>query len=176
MLLTKAFLQEMFPCPAVLGRNSWLSRCQSLLGRECTQVLVHEMNDLLLPCQSSVTHTCNPSYSEGRDQDCHLRPVRANSSRDPISKIFNTKNDCWSDSRCRPWVQTPPVSHTQKKVQYQALIFNCDSSDWTIPIVLTMEAFWENGIQALQKFLSALLSVFISSLLNCYVIQFLHYS
>jgi hypothetical protein len=41
-----------------------------------------------------VAHTCNPSYSGGRDQEDHiLKPARANSSRDPISKLLITK--CW---------------------------------------------------------------------------------
>jgi hypothetical protein len=34
-----------------------------------------------------VTHTCNPSYSRGRDQEDHgSKPVQANRSWDPISK------------------------------------------------------------------------------------------
>jgi hypothetical protein len=34
-----------------------------------------------------VAHVCNPSYSEGRDQeDSGLKPARANSSQDPVSK------------------------------------------------------------------------------------------
>jgi hypothetical protein len=34
-----------------------------------------------------VAHTCNPSYSGDRDQeDCGLKPVRANSLRKPVSK------------------------------------------------------------------------------------------
>jgi hypothetical protein len=34
-----------------------------------------------------VIHTCNPSYSGGRDQeDRGLRPSQANSSKDPILK------------------------------------------------------------------------------------------
>jgi hypothetical protein len=34
-----------------------------------------------------VAHACNPSYSEGRDQeDMGSKTVQANSSRDPISK------------------------------------------------------------------------------------------
>jgi hypothetical protein len=38
-----------------------------------------------------VAHTCNPSYSGGRDQEDHnLKPVWANNSQDPISKISNT--------------------------------------------------------------------------------------
>jgi hypothetical protein len=39
-----------------------------------------------------VAHTCNPSYSGGRDQeDCGLMPAPANSFREPILKIHNTK-------------------------------------------------------------------------------------
>jgi hypothetical protein len=39
-----------------------------------------------------VAHTCNPSYSGGRDQeDRSLKPAQANSSQDPIFKILNTK-------------------------------------------------------------------------------------
>jgi hypothetical protein len=34
-----------------------------------------------------VAHACNPSYSRGKDEeDRGLKPARANSSRDPISK------------------------------------------------------------------------------------------
>jgi hypothetical protein len=34
-----------------------------------------------------MAHTCNPSYSGGRDQeDCGLKAVWANSLQDPISK------------------------------------------------------------------------------------------
>jgi hypothetical protein len=36
-------------------------------------------------CWVPVAHTCNPSYSEGRDQEDHgLKPAEANSSQDPI--------------------------------------------------------------------------------------------
>jgi hypothetical protein len=39
-----------------------------------------------------VAHTCNPSFSGGRDQeDLGSKPAGANSSQDPISKIPNTK-------------------------------------------------------------------------------------
>jgi hypothetical protein len=45
-----------------------------------------------------VTHACNPSYSGGRDQKDHgSEPAWANSSRDPILKIPNTKQGWWSD-------------------------------------------------------------------------------
>jgi hypothetical protein len=34
-----------------------------------------------------VAHTCNPSYSGGRDQEARdSKPAQANSSQDPISK------------------------------------------------------------------------------------------
>jgi hypothetical protein len=37
--------------------------------------------------QALVTHTCDPSYSGGRDlEDLGLKPAQANSSRDPISR------------------------------------------------------------------------------------------
>jgi hypothetical protein len=40
-----------------------------------------------------VAHTCNPSYSGGRDQkDCGLKPAWANSFQDTISKYPITKN------------------------------------------------------------------------------------
>jgi hypothetical protein len=43
-------------------------------------------------CWVLVAHTCNPSYSGGRNQEDHgLKPAQANSSRDPISKILITK-------------------------------------------------------------------------------------
>jgi hypothetical protein len=36
-------------------------------------------------CWAPVAHTCNPSYSGGRDQeDCSLKPAWANSLRDSI--------------------------------------------------------------------------------------------
>jgi hypothetical protein len=42
--------------------------------------------------QALVAHSYNPSYSGDRDQeDCGLKPARANSSRDPISKSPSQK-------------------------------------------------------------------------------------
>jgi hypothetical protein len=39
-----------------------------------------------------LAHSCNPSYSEGRNQeDFSLKPAPANSSQNPIWKIPNTK-------------------------------------------------------------------------------------
>jgi hypothetical protein len=53
--------------------------------------------------QLPVAHTCNPSYSEGSDQeDCCSKLARANSLRDPILKTSNSKKGWWIGSRCRP--------------------------------------------------------------------------
>jgi hypothetical protein len=42
--------------------------------------------------QALVAHTCNRSYSGGRDKEaCGSKPAQTNSSQDPILKIFNTK-------------------------------------------------------------------------------------
>jgi hypothetical protein len=39
-----------------------------------------------------VAHTCNPSYSGGRDQEDHgSKTTRVNSSRDPVLKNLITK-------------------------------------------------------------------------------------
>jgi hypothetical protein len=42
--------------------------------------------------QALLAHTCNPSYSGGRDQENHsLKPEQESSSPDPISKKKNKK-------------------------------------------------------------------------------------
>jgi hypothetical protein len=39
-----------------------------------------------------VAHSCNPSYSGGKDQeDCSSKPAQANGSQDPISKKTHHK-------------------------------------------------------------------------------------
>jgi hypothetical protein len=44
------------------------------------------------PSQVLVPHAYNPTYSEDRNQDaCSSKPAQANSPRDPIMKISNTK-------------------------------------------------------------------------------------
>jgi hypothetical protein len=46
-------------------------------------------------------HTCNPSYSGGRDQkENGLKPAWGNSSQDTISKILNIKVVEWL--KCEP--------------------------------------------------------------------------
>jgi hypothetical protein len=59
-----------------------------------------------------VAHTCNPSYSGGRDQeDCSLKPAPANSSTRPyLEKLFTKIGSGW-----RHWVQAP-VSQKKKKL------------------------------------------------------------
>jgi hypothetical protein len=43
-------------------------------------------------CQVPVAHTCNPSYSGGKDQEDHgLKPAWANSLLDPILKNLEQK-------------------------------------------------------------------------------------
>jgi hypothetical protein len=49
-----------------------------------------------------VAHTCNPSYSGGRDQEDHnLKPAQTNTSQDPILKKTSQKR-ARSGSRCTP--------------------------------------------------------------------------
>jgi hypothetical protein len=53
-------------------------------------------------CWVLVAHACNPSYSEGRDQEyCSLKPAQANSFRDSISKkalgVFQVVEHLWSN-------------------------------------------------------------------------------
>jgi hypothetical protein len=65
-----------------------------------------------------VAHTCNPSYSGGRDQeDCGSKPAWANSLWDLILKKPFTEKGWWNGSRCRPWGQAP-VPQKKKKVVF----------------------------------------------------------
>jgi hypothetical protein len=76
-----------------------------------------------------VTHTCNPSYSGGRDQeDQGLKS--ANNSRDPISKKKTiTKKGWWSGSRYSPWVQTPVCKKKKKEnVQHETGLASSSSA------------------------------------------------
>jgi hypothetical protein len=58
-----------------------------LVAQEGMQIL---KNGIMVPVL--VAHTCNPSYSGGRDQEDHgLRLAQANSLRNLISKIPYTK-------------------------------------------------------------------------------------
>jgi hypothetical protein len=72
----------------------------------------------------TVTHSCNPSYSGGRNQeDGGSKPAWANTSPYPISKKSVRKEGWWSGSSCnnvclasmRPGVQTPILPKRKKK-------------------------------------------------------------
>jgi hypothetical protein len=62
----------------------------------------------------AVAHTCNLSYSGGRDQEDHgLKAARANSSRDPILKKLIKKKGCLNDSGVGP--EFKPQYHKKKE-------------------------------------------------------------
>jgi hypothetical protein len=70
--------------------------------------------------QAPVAHSCNPSYSGGRDQeDRSLKPVQENSSQDPVSKKPTTKKGWLSGSRWRPWVRAPVPEKKKKRKKHQ---------------------------------------------------------
>jgi hypothetical protein len=61
--------------------------------QENTMIVNIYASKINTPSQALVAHTCNPSYSGGREQEDHdLKPAWANSSQDPISKKPITKN------------------------------------------------------------------------------------
>jgi hypothetical protein len=61
-----------------------------------------------------VAHACNPSYSEGKDQeDRSLKPASTNSSWDTVSRKLTTKKG-W-ESGSRPGVKTPVLKIKSKK-------------------------------------------------------------
>jgi hypothetical protein len=66
-------------------------RCIFVITIEGVQEMPHEKMHFELEA-----HTCNPSYSGGRDQEDHgSKPTWANSSQDPVSKKHNTKERGW---------------------------------------------------------------------------------
>jgi hypothetical protein len=70
------------------------AQAASMLGTGTVQTEQPKLGSQSKPLlsQAPVAHTCNPSYSRGRDQeDQGSKPALANSSQDPISKIPNTK-------------------------------------------------------------------------------------
>jgi hypothetical protein len=72
--------------------NEYIKKCSVSLGiREIkTKHLRFHLTAFriaIIKNKSPVAHACIPSYSRGRDQEnFSLKPARANSSRDPISK------------------------------------------------------------------------------------------
>jgi hypothetical protein len=62
-----------------------------VIYQHLAQVLMHKKYQRTIHSQVLVAHTCNASYSGGRDQeDGSLKPAHTNSSGDPILKILNT--------------------------------------------------------------------------------------
>jgi hypothetical protein len=64
-----------------------------------------------------VAHTCNPSYSGGRDQKDQGSKPASSCWKKPI-----TKKGWWIVSRWRPWVQTPVRKKKKKKYERWALV------------------------------------------------------
>jgi hypothetical protein len=63
-----------------------------------------------------VANPCNPSFSEGSDQEGHSsKPAQANSFRDPIWKKIRNKTGQVSSSRCGLCVQTSVPQKEKKK-------------------------------------------------------------
>jgi hypothetical protein len=67
-------------------------------------------------CQVPVAHTCNPSYSGGRDQeDCSLKPAQANTSY-----LENTHcKKCWQSGsewlKVKALSSSPSIAKKKKK-------------------------------------------------------------
>jgi hypothetical protein len=94
----------------------WIKKCETYIQRSIIQP-EWRMSWAL------VAHVCNPSYSEGRDQENCGSSQPRQIVRETLSwkKLF-TKTVCWSGSRCRPWVQTPQQP-PKKQNEGQALWF-----------------------------------------------------
>jgi hypothetical protein len=63
-----------------------------------------------------VTHTCNPTYSEGRDQeDCGSKTALANSLRPDLENTQQKKLLAEWLKLARPCIQTPVPSKKERK-------------------------------------------------------------
>jgi hypothetical protein len=72
------------------------SHSESMQRQDSSHILVG-------PFRVLVVHTCNCSYSGGRDQeDGGSKPVQANSLKDPILKNPSQKKAWWSGSKPLP--------------------------------------------------------------------------
>jgi hypothetical protein len=97
---------------------------------------------MIINCWTPVAHARNPSYSGGRDQD--------------LKKTI-TKKDWWSDSRCRPWVQTPVAPKKNKNagelmlgMQQKLASFSvsCKHPPCPLPWVSVSFSNWVGGIHS----------------------------
>jgi hypothetical protein len=76
----------------------------------------------IVSSQALVAHTCNPSYSGGRDQQDHgLKPAQGNSSWDPISKNPSQKR-AGGVAQGVGLSSSPSITHT-KKSQFSKGLF-----------------------------------------------------
>jgi hypothetical protein len=71
-----------------------------------------------------MAHTCNPSYSGGRnEEDPSSKPDWENSSWDPISKIPNTRRAGGVAQGVGP--EFKPQYHKKKKMGAQSTLYAC---------------------------------------------------
>jgi hypothetical protein len=74
-------------------------------------------------CPGPVAGASNPSHLGGRDQeDCSLKQPRQIIHETLSWKYLSLKKSWWSDSRCRPWVQTP-VLQKKKKFKMEIVLY-----------------------------------------------------
>jgi hypothetical protein len=74
--------------------------------------------------QVLVAHTCNPHYSEGRDQEDHcLKSVQTNSSQDPISKKPITKIGLVEWLKVKALSSNPSTEKKKERKKYTPCIF-----------------------------------------------------
>jgi hypothetical protein len=70
-----------------------------------------------------VAHTCNPSYSGGRDQeDRGLKPAPANSSQDTISKTSSQKIGLVEWLKVKALSSSPSTTTTKKKKKKKKMV------------------------------------------------------
>jgi hypothetical protein len=94
--------------------------------------------------QVPVAHTCNPSYSRGRDQeDPGSKSTWANSSWDSVSKKKkkdpSQKKGWQSGSRCRPWVQTPVPKKKREWENKKRDMIPVDGSMHNLPALISVK-------------------------------------
>jgi hypothetical protein len=83
-----------------------------------------------------VAHTCNPSYSGGRNQEDHgLKSVWTNSLWDSTWKIthYFSEKGWWSCSRSTPWVQGPVQQKKKKKKKKKKIFGPGGANSWQDP-------------------------------------------
>jgi hypothetical protein len=80
-------------CRKAVGEENSINNGLCLLW-----VYMHCLIEIFTQSRAPMSHTCNPSYSGGRnEEDIRSKSARANSSRAPNSKIPFTKKWWWGD-------------------------------------------------------------------------------